>query len=59
MVAAEYDGDHHWTHRRQFNRDIERMEALTELGWIIVRATAEDVPAGIIRRVAAAWDRRT
>ncbi|OBB95432.1 hypothetical protein A5782_06645 [Mycobacterium sp. 852002-40037_SCH5390672] len=30
----------------------------TELGWIVVRVTAEDVPGGILRRVAAAWSRR-
>jgi hypothetical protein len=58
-VAVEYDGDHHRTDRRQFNRDIARFEALTELGWIVVRVTVEDVPGGILRRVAAAWARRT
>ena len=59
-VAVEYEGDHHRSDRRQFNRDIARFEALTtELGWIVVRVTAEDVPGGILRRVAAAWARRT
>ncbi|OBH57243.1 hypothetical protein [Mycobacterium sp. E2479] len=59
-VAVEYDGDHHRSDRRQFNRDIARFEALTtELGWIVVRVTTEDVPGGILRRVAAAWARRT
>ncbi len=58
-VAVEYEGDHHRTDRRQFNRDIARIDALTELGWIVVRVTAEDVPGGILRRVAAAWSRRT
>jgi very-short-patch-repair endonuclease len=58
-VAVEYEGDHHRTDRRQFNRDIARYEALTDLGWIVVRVTAEDVPGGILRRVAAAWSRRT
>jgi hypothetical protein len=57
-LALEYEGDHHRTDRRQFNRDIARYEALTELGWIIVRVTVEDVPGGIMRRVAAAWTRR-
>jgi very-short-patch-repair endonuclease len=57
-VAVEYEGDHHRTDRSQFNRDIARMDALTELGWIVVRATVEDVPGGILRRVAAAWSRR-
>jgi very-short-patch-repair endonuclease len=58
-IGVEYEGDHHRTDRRQFNRDIARFDALTELGWIIVRVTVEDVPGGILRRVAAAWARRT
>ena len=53
-VAAEYEGDHHRVDRRRFNNDIRRLETLTELGWIVVRVTAEDRPGGIIRRVAAA-----
>jgi very-short-patch-repair endonuclease len=57
-VAVEYEGDHHRTDRKQFNRDIARIDALTELGWIVVRVTAEDVQGGILRRVAAAWSRR-
>lgn len=57
-VGVEYEGDHHRTDRRQFNRDIARVEALAELGWIVVRVTVEDVPGGILRRVAAAWSRR-
>jgi hypothetical protein len=57
-LAVEYDGDHHWTDRRQFNKDIRRAEALTELGWIDVRVTAEDTEGGVIARVSAAWDRR-
>jgi hypothetical protein len=58
-VAADYEGDHHWTDRRRFNHDIRRAEAVAELGWIDVRVTAEDTPGGIIRRVGSAWDRRT
>ncbi len=57
-VAVEYEGDHHRTDRRQFNRDIARFETVTELGWIVVRVTVEDVPGGILRRVAVAWARR-
>lgn len=58
-IALEYEGDHHRTDRRQFNRDIARLEALTDLGWIILRVTAEDTQGGVLRRVAAAWSRRT
>ena len=41
MIAVEYDGDHHWTNRRQLAWDIRRTELLRELGWIVVRVTAE------------------
>jgi hypothetical protein len=58
-IAADYEGDHHRTDRRRFNQDIRRAEAVTELGWIDVRVTAEDTPGGVIGRVSAAWDRRT
>ncbi|MBV9640362.1 MAG: hypothetical protein JO330_12495 [Mycobacteriaceae bacterium] len=58
-VAVEYEGDHHRSDPRQFTNDIRRVETLTELGWIIVRVTAQDTPAGIIRRVAAARARPT
>jgi hypothetical protein len=57
-LAVEYDGDHHRTDRRQFNKDIRRAEALTSLGWIDVRVTAVDTEGGVIARVSAAWNRR-
>ncbi|MGH3558341.1 MAG: hypothetical protein ACRDTK_12755 [Mycobacterium sp.] len=58
MVGVEYEGDHHWRNRRQFDKDIGRLEALTEAGWIDVRVTAEDTVATVERRVAAARARR-
>jgi very-short-patch-repair endonuclease len=58
-LAVEYDGDHHRTDRRQFNKDIRRAETLSGLGWIDVRVTSEDTEGGVIGRVSAAWDRRT
>jgi very-short-patch-repair endonuclease len=57
-LAVEYDGDHHWTDRRQFTKDIKRAEALADLGWIHVRVTGGDTEGGVIARVSAAWDRR-
>ena len=54
MVAVEYDGDHHRTDRRQYVKDIQRIEMLERMGWIIVRVVAEDRPADIVRRVRAA-----
>jgi hypothetical protein len=57
-VAADYEGDHHRS-RTRFNKDIRRHEEVTELGWLDVRITSYDTDAVIIRRVQAAWDRRT
>jgi hypothetical protein len=54
MVGVEYDGDQHRTDRRQYVKDIQRLEMLEQLGWIIVRVVAEDRPEGIVRRVRAA-----
>ncbi|MFW3115193.1 hypothetical protein MHAE_15670 [Mycobacterium haemophilum DSM 44634] len=54
MVAVEYDGDQHRTDRRQYVKDIRRLETLERMGWIIVRVVAEDRPAHIVGRVRAA-----
>jgi hypothetical protein len=57
-LAVEYEGDHHRTDRRQFNKDITRLETLTDLGWVLVRVTADDTEGGVVARVRAAWERR-
>ena len=57
-VAVEYDGGHHYTDRRQYLKDIRRLEKLQELGWIVVRVVAEDRPEDVIRRVRNALDSR-
>lgn len=57
-VAVEYDGDQHRTDRRQYVKDIRRLEMLRELGWIVVRVVAEDRPEDVIRRVSTAFDSR-
>lgn len=54
MVGVEYDGDHHRTDRRQYVKDVRRLQMLDEMGWLIVRVVAEDHPASIVRRVKAA-----
>jgi Protein of unknown function (DUF559) len=54
MVAVEYDGDQHRTDRRQYVKDIRRLEMLEKMGWTIVRVVAEDNSAVIVRRVRAA-----
>lgn len=57
-VAVEYDGDQHRTDRRQYLRDIRRMERLQQLGWIVIRVVAEDRPADVLRRVREALESR-
>lgn len=42
-VAIEYEGDHHRT-PEQFRRDIRRYERLQDIGWLVVRVSAVDVP---------------
>lgn len=55
-VAIEYDGDHHRTDRRQFNRDIVRLEELADLGWIVVRIAAGTARRDIVARLQRARD---
>lgn len=54
LVAAEYDGDHHRTDRRQYVKDIRRHRELERLGWLVVRVVAEDRPAEVVDRVRRA-----
>jgi hypothetical protein len=42
-VALEYEGDHHRTDRRQWQRDIARYRELEALGWLALRVTAADL----------------
>jgi very-short-patch-repair endonuclease len=57
-IGVEYDGDHHRTSRRQFLRDIARIEMLEGNGWIIIRVVIESQPADILERVRHAFARR-
>lgn len=57
-IALEYEGAHHWTDPRQIRRDIDRYEALPEMGWITIRVMAEHTRGGILGRLATAWARR-
>lgn len=57
-VAVEYDGDQHRTSRRQYVRDIRRLKALGDCGWIVIRVIAEDQPEDVIRRVREALRHR-
>lgn len=57
-VAVEYDGDQHRTDRRQYRKDIRRLERLHRLGWIVIRVMAGDDPADVLRRVRQALESR-
>jgi hypothetical protein len=41
-IGIEYEGDHH-RERSVFQRDLARLNMLTALGWVVVRATARDI----------------
>ena len=58
-IAMDYEGEHHRIDRRRFNHDIRKAEAVAELGWVDIRVTVEDSEGGIVRRLSAAWRRRT
>jgi hypothetical protein len=53
-VAVEYDGDHHRTDRRRYAKDQRRLRKLEEMGWIVIRVIAEDMPDDVVQRVRAA-----
>lgn len=54
MVGVEYEGEQHQTDRRRYVYDIQRLEMLEQMGWLIVRVVAEDHRANIVRRVRVA-----
>jgi hypothetical protein len=41
-IAIEYEGDYH-RERQQYQRDVARINALREAGWLVLRFTANDV----------------
>ncbi|SDD04767.1 DUF559 domain-containing protein [Auraticoccus monumenti] len=56
-VVCEYDGDQHRTDRRQYERDLDRLEHLGWEGWRVVRAQQRHLRAErhtLRRRVARA-----
>jgi hypothetical protein len=54
-VAVEYDGDQHRSNRRQYVKDIRRVEMLERrYGWLVVRVVAEDHPDDVVGRIAEA-----
>ncbi len=57
-LALDYEGDHHRNPLR-FNKDIRRHDDVTELGWMDIRVTSRDTEGEIVRRLSAAFARRT
>jgi very-short-patch-repair endonuclease len=56
-VGVEYDGEQHWLDPAQRAHDIDRHAKLTDLGWVIIRVSAELLrhrPGVILQRVCAA-----
>ena len=50
-VAVEYDGEHHRADPRAYRKDIERLDYLASVGWIIVRVVQGDRKYDILARV--------
>ncbi|WP_426625480.1 hypothetical protein ACPPVW_05300 [Leifsonia sp. McL0607] len=52
-IALEYEGDVHRVDRPTWQKDIRRRERVEDLGWRMVRVTADDLrsPGELIRRV--------
>jgi hypothetical protein len=59
-VGVEYDGEQHFTNPDDYANDIERLEFLAGMGWIIVRVSARQLRferQNIVDRVRAALAR--
>ncbi|PJK23149.1 hypothetical protein [Mycolicibacterium goodii] len=57
-IALEYEGLHH-TDPVTLRKDIQRMDEMVEAGWIVIRVTARDGEATVLKRVAKAWASRS
>jgi hypothetical protein len=55
-LAIQYDGDHH-RNPRVFAKDIRQTREMIAMGWIVIRVTAGDTEATILRLLADAWAR--
>jgi hypothetical protein len=57
-IAIEYEGKHHRMSRREFEKDIRRIDELIEEGWIVIRVTAATTEGVFLRRLESAWAAR-
>ncbi|TDO18891.1 uncharacterized protein DUF559 [Mycobacterium sp. BK086] len=56
-VGVEYDGAQHWTDPAQHAGDIDRLEFFADLGWRMVRVSANHLryqPDGVVHRAVGA-----
>lgn len=61
-VLLEYDGEQHRLDRRQYGRDVERLDALAAAGWRVIRVNATHRGAAreaVLARTRAAISSRT
>ncbi|OMB78319.1 hypothetical protein [Mycolicibacterium conceptionense] len=56
-IALEYEGRHH-TDPEQLRKDIQRVDAIVETGWIVIRVTSREGAANGLGRIAKAWASR-
>lgn len=57
QIALEYEGRHH-TDPEQFRKDIQRVDAIAEMGWIVIRVTRREGSANVLGRISKAWASR-
>ncbi|MEN2736264.1 hypothetical protein ABCS02_00610 [Microbacterium sp. X-17] len=52
-IALEYEGDIHRVDRQTWRKDIRRRERVEDLGWRMIRVTADDVhrPTELVQRI--------
>lgn len=43
--------------RERFEKDIRRIDEMIEQGWTVLRITAADTEATVVRRLRVAWGR--
>lgn len=58
-IAVEYDGEHHRVDSEEYAKDVQRLERLHALGWIVIRVLKGDSPKNVLVRVEAAFARRS
>lgn len=58
-LIIEYDGDHHWRDRAQYERDLLRRRELEDAGWRELRVTASDLRGSARRRALVELVRTT